>query len=348
MIKLKKKEILNFTFELSILINQNYLIQDALSIISKSKLSKNLRKMVVNLSKRIKEGSSFNNALKEESKSFSNYYISSIKSGEESGNIGKFLENIYTFLEKQEKFERKMKNASFYPFFVLILAVFVVIALTSYIVPMIVDLVKMLDISLPSATLRIITFSNFLKEYWIILLISLILLICICKFFVSRYKFFFDSLLLRIPYFGEIVRKKEYFKFFSEFALLVKNGIRIEEAIQISEEALTNLRLRDEVELARCKLLEGSDLSDSLSSFIASDSYLFSLLKIGEESNRVSENLTFANSVLEREVEERRERILKSIEPVMLVIVGMIILIAVYNLYLPILSMLNGLDFTSF
>jgi len=191
MIKLKKKEILNFTFELSILINQNYLIQDALSIISKSKLSKNLRKMVVNLSKRIKEGSSFSNALKEESKSFSNYYISSIKSGEESGNIGKFLENIYTFLEKQEKFERKMKNASFYPFFVLILAVFVVIALTSYIVPMIVDLVKMLDISLPSATLRIITFSNFLKEYWIILLISLILLICICKFFVSRYKFFF-------------------------------------------------------------------------------------------------------------------------------------------------------------
>ena len=82
MIKLKKKEILNFTFELSILINQNYLIQDALSIISKSKLSKNLRKMVVNLSKRIKEGSSFSNALKEESKSFSNYYISSIKSGE--------------------------------------------------------------------------------------------------------------------------------------------------------------------------------------------------------------------------------------------------------------------------
>lgn len=348
MIKLKKREILNFTFELSILINQNFLIQDALSIMSKSKLSKNLRNLIRNLSLRLNKGSTLSKALKEESSSFSNYYISSIKSGEESGNLGKFLENIYIFLEKQEKFENKLKNTSFYPLFVLFVTIVVVIALISYIVPLIVDLAKTLDMSLPVSTLRLINSLNFLKEYWIFLLISLGLLIYLFKFLINRFKFVFDSFLLKFPYIGEIISKREYLKFFGELALLVRNGIHIEEAIIISEEALSNLRLRDEVELARCKLLEGFDLSESLSSFIAEDSYLFSLLKIGEESNRVSENLSFAINVLEREVEERRERILKGTEPLMLIIVGMIILIVVYNLYLPILNLLNGIDFTSF
>jgi len=307
-----------------------------------------VRKLVKGLSLRLREGSSFSNALKDESSSFGDYYISSVRSGEESGDFGKFLENIYAFLERQEKFENKVKSASFYPLFILSLTTIVVIALISYIVPSIVDLAKILDTTLPTATLRLIRIANFFKEYWLFIIFGAIFISLLFRFFVNKFKYFFDTFLLKIPYLSGIIRKTEYLKFFRELALLVRNSIQIEKAVLISEEALSNLRLRDEVESARRKLIGGYDLSESLSSFVAEDSYLFSLLKIGEESNRVSENISFANSVLEREIEERRERILKSIEPVMLIIIGVIILTVIYNLYLPILNMLNGIDFTSF
>lgn len=348
MIRLKRKEILNFTFEFSILINQNFLVQDALSIMTMSTLSRNLLKLINNILRDLKNGLGLSDALEKESLGFGNYYIASVKSGEESGNLGKSLENIYRFLEKQNRFESKLKSASFYPIFVLTLTFAVVIALISYIVPSIVEMTNILDTSLPVSTLRLINGLNFLKEYGSIIILLIALVIFLFKFLIKQFKYSYDSFLLTLPYLGEMLRKREYLKFFSELSLLVKNNIPIEKAVLIAEEALSNLRLKEEVELARHKLMEGYDLSESLSSFILKDSYLFALLRIGEESNRISENLNFTVDVLEREIEERRERILKSVEPIMLVVIGAIILVVVYNLYLPILNMLNKIDFTNF
>lgn len=348
MIKLKKRDILNFTFELSILVNQNFLIQDALKIVSKSTLSRNLKKLIENISKDLKNGLDFSIALKKESSSFGEYYIASIKSGEEAGNLGKALENVYKFLEKQNKFESKLKNASFYPLFLLILTFVVTIALISYIVPSIVEMSNILDTSIPNATLRLINGLNFIKEYGMFIIIFIIFAYFIISLLMKKYKYSYDCFKIRIPYFRELIRKREYLNFFSELSLLVKNSVPIEKAVIISEESLNNLKLKEEVSLARKKLIEGYDLSESFSSFVLENSYLLALLKIGEESNKISENLDFTTNVLEREIEEKREKILKSAEPVMLLAIGGIIFLVVYNLYLPILNMLNGIDFTNF
>ena len=172
MIKLTNKDILLFTFQLSQLLNQNFLLQDSLSIMLKSSLSRNNKKLIKKVLADLTNGKSLNVSLADSCKSFGNYYIASVRSGEETGNLGSFLDNIYKYLEKRNNYESKAKISSFYPIFLLILTIIISFTLILFVVPTMVNITSMLDVDLPQSTKNIISIIRLIKSYWIFLISS--------------------------------------------------------------------------------------------------------------------------------------------------------------------------------
>ena len=348
MTKLTKKDVLLFTFQLSLLLNQNFLLQDSLSIMLKSSLSRNNKKLIKNVLNDLKDGKSLYCSLAESSKAFSNYYIASVKSGEETGNLACFLDNIYRYLDRQITFESKAKVSSFYPLFLLILTIIVSCSLIVFVIPSMVNITNMLDVDLPESTKNIISLMNFIKGYWFLILMFLALMSFIIFFFKEKFKYSLDYFLLKIPFYGQLIRKQETMKFFNEMSLLLKNNIKIDDAIVIASEAIVNLRLYDEIQLSIPKLRSGANIADTISQIVAFDPFIIALMNTGEESNKIAENLMFLVEILIKEVEDKREKTIKIIEPVMLSFIGCIILILICNLYLPLINILNGINIVSY
>ena len=348
MLKLSKKDILLFTFQLSLLLNQNFLLQDSLSIMLKSSLSRNNIKLIKQILNDLRDGKSLYSSLSESSKSFSNYYIASVKSGEETGNLGCFLDNIYKYLDRQIVFESKAKVSSFYPLFLLILTIIVSCGLIVFVIPSMVNITSMLNVELPESTKNIISIMNFVKGYWFLILLFLAINIFFIYLFKEKFKYSLHYFILKIPFYGQLIRKQETMKFFNEMSLLLKNNIKIDDAIVIASEAITNLRLYDEIQLSLPKLRSGTNIADTISQIVAFDPFILALLNTGEESNKIAENMMFLVEILIKEVEDRREKTIKIIEPVMLSFIGCIILVLICNLYLPLINILNGINIVSF
>jgi len=343
--RLTKPEILYFTFQMSVLLNQNYLLPDAIRLLKESTQIRKLKNWFKQLLETLEEGESFHESIRRTSKNFSSFYLSVLKSGEMSGSLGTHLKRLYEYLRSRNKFEAKMRKASFYPIFLICITISITIGLLTFILPMIQDLGVSLNITLPPSIQRLLAILHWLKmNAWmagsaLIALIALFYVLC------KKNAFLIHGLILKLPILGEWFRKNDLSLFFRELSLLLKDQISIEDAIPVASESIHNTYLRQQIELASMQLHSGNTISETFRKLPGKDAFLLSMLRSGEESNQLSENLDFVIQVLEQELEQKQDRFVNSIEPVMLLVIGGIVLLLVVNLYFPIFQMINSMDF---
>lgn len=346
--RLTKAEVLHFTFQMSILTTQNYLLPDAISLIKETSGTKKIQKWLDRISFRLQEGESFCESLVKETKGLSSFYISVIRSGESSSSLGVHMKRLYDFLRIRGKYDAKMKKASFYPIFLIILTICISLGMMIFLLPMIQGIATTLQVALPESITKLFTMVHWLKKYSLTVLAGWSV-VCVMSWWIyQKNRYMMHGLFLKLPFLGTWIRKNNLFLFFQELSLLLKDQIPIEEAIPIASESIQNSYLRDQVELSSIPLQSGKTITDIFHKFPGKDTFLLSMIKSGEESNQLCENIDFALQVLEQELEQRQDRFVSSIEPVMLIVIGGIILLLVVNLYFPIFQMINSMDILSF
>lgn len=342
--RLTKADILHFTFQMSILTTQNYLLPDAILLVKETSGSKKIQKWLDRISFHLQEGESFYNSLLKETKGLSSFYLSVVRSGESSSSLGIHMKRLYDFLRIRGRYEAKMKKASFYPIFLIILTVCISLGMMIFLLPMIRGIANTLQVALPESIIRLFGVIHWIRQYTGIVLVGFAVVWILAAWFIRRNRYMIHGLGLKLPFVGTWLRKSNLFLFFQELSLLLKDQIPIEEAIPIASESIQNIYLRDQVELSSIPLQSGKTITDIFHQFPGKDTFLLSMIKSGEESNQLSENIDFALQVLEQELEQRQERFVSSIEPVMLMMIGGIILLLVVNLYFPIFQMINSMD----
>jgi type IV pilus assembly protein PilC len=339
--RISLKDILVFTRQLHAMIHAGISIVTALKVIREQIPNKRLQQITEDLASHIEEGGKFSTALSKCKNVFGGLYISMVRAAEESGTLEETLKRLSDYLEKIEKLRGKIKSALFYPVFVLVITTIIVGGILVFVVPTFKTLYGDLGGELPALTQLVINTSNFLKDYigWIVLGLVATVILPVQLRKIKHVRYVMDSLLLRLPIFGELILKSNIASFSRTLSSMIASGLNILDALSIAGETANNEVLRKAIGGVRNQVEKGISISVALSRYKVFPPMLINMVAIGEEAGTVDEMLTKVADFYEEEVDRTVDALTSLIEPVMMVFIGGIIGFIILAMYLPIFKM---------
>jgi len=343
--EIDSSELSNICRNLSLYLKAGISISYALNLI-KANYDKKLFNFIETISNLIDEGNSFYLALKEQ-KIFSlpQFLVESIKVAEENGILPEVLMDLSQFLKDKERVKKEVVSAMTYPMFIVVVAVAMLFFMVTYLVPQITSVYTDTNQALPKLTEVVINLSNFLKSNINLILFSLIMAILSFIFALKhsiKFKTKIDYLLLKLPFFGDLILKDELAKFSHILSLLSKNGVNFTKAINLSLNTMNNLVIKSYFQNANKKVLEGEKLSTSLSGYKLPKNFIQAII-LAEETSQVKEVLSSLSTNYFEDNRDKISRFLTLVEPSLMLIIGGFVGIIISAMILPMFSMDVGL-----
>ena len=325
--------------QLSVLVGAGVGVVEALQLLSEQITNKRLQKALLDVAKLVEEGSSLTAALRKHSNIFPEFIINLVEVGEETGELDLVLRRAADYYEKLAFIKGKVKSASFYPTFVLVIATIIVGGILTFIVPQFESIYKSFGGELPLPTQLLIKTSNILRENFL-MITGILLIFAVIFVYLYRTNYNFregiHKILLRIPKFGEIFEKSAMARFARTMATLFSSGVPIERALEISAKVVGLIPIEKAINQAKNDVLEGKTLWMSLERTKMFPKMVVAMVKVGEESGQIDEMLNSIANFYEEEVDRLIEGIISLIEPMLIVVLGGIIGLILVALYLPI------------
>jgi type IV pilus assembly protein PilC len=336
--RVREEDLIVALREFSTFLNSKIPLDEALTgLISQMKNGK-LKNIFTDIQKNIREGASLSNALKKHSNLFSDMIISMVKVGEETGNLDLVLSRISDFLEERNAFKNRIKTIMTYPFFMIIVAFFVVIFILSFIIPTITRIFTEISINLPVLTKILIGVANFFKNFWLYLIFLIFLIFFTVRNFLrtDKGKKIIEKIIWKVPFFNDIFLKREIINFSKTLSTLINGGVDIIESLNISKDVLISSNIKKEIEEISQFVSKGSSISSAFSKSKYFP-YLFTqLIGAGERSGNLSEMLDKIGDIYEEELSQKSTRFVTFLEPFMILFMGGIIGFIVISVLLPI------------
>ncbi|MCS6893403.1 MAG: type II secretion system F family protein [Deltaproteobacteria bacterium] len=332
-----------FTRQLATLIQAGFQLVPAISKLSQITKNATLRGVLVNVKERVEEGSSFSQALRSHSKVFPEFYINMISAGEKAGNIDIVLENLSGFLERQVELTKKVISSLFYPAIMIGLSIVVVVVLFTVVVPQIAEIFVKEGAKLPFITRTIIATSSFLSSYWFVLVILAAFIILrinrISKTDEGKAKI--DKFVYNAPLFGEILRKLDLARFSLTLGSLLKGGVGMISALELSRKVLKNSEFEQNIVKAVEDVKRGKNFSGVLEASKVFPDLFVSMVSLGEQSGNLDSMLLRIADFYEKEATQGLQTLVNLIEPVMIILIGLLVLVVVFAVITPIVDMIN-------
>lgn len=330
--------------QLSTMIGASIPIIQAIDILVQQTEKESLKEKLQNIYKSIESGNTLSDALKREKGILSEVHINLIQAGEKSANLNEMLDQIADDLEKNKNLRGKIRGAMIYPVIIFI-TIFVVMAIMiTTMIPQVKDLYRSLgQEELPAVTEILVKIGDVLNNP--VGLISL-LFVVIIGFVVYKYSYSLekgrlaiDKFKLRIPVFGNLIKKSEVAQFCRLSSMLSKSGIQILEVIQIVSNTSDNAVFKKILNSAREDVLKGNGLSLSIARFNINEAFPIILLRImatGEESGKLDKVMDDMSEYYQNEVEQIAGNLTKLMEPLIMLIAGGLVAFLAIAVYLPI------------
>jgi type IV pilus assembly protein PilC len=327
-----------FCRQLATLLGAGVTILKSLQIISQQVASHKLYQVIRDLEKRMEAGLSFHEAMAKHPKVFSDLWVNLVESGEASGNLAMILNRLAGYLEQNAAFKRKLISAMVYPAILLVAGVGALLFMTIKIIPTFVELFKGFNIQLPVLTQALVAVSLFIRKFLLV-----IIGITIAGFFLIR-KYTqtkegrrkFESVLFKLPIFGEFYRIVVIERFTSEMATLVESGVPILYSLEIAEHSVGNLILGDIIRKIKDDVRNGKPLSAPMQQSGFFDPMAVQMVNIGEEIGELSNMFKRLNTFYQEHVETFLVRFTSMFEPIMLIFMGLVVGVMVIGMFLPI------------
>jgi type IV pilus assembly protein PilC len=339
--RITAKDRITFTRQFATLIGAGIPLSEALRTVAAQTENKSMKAVVEDITTAIDAGEPLAQSMGRYPKVFNHVYIELIKAGELSGTLDKALMRLATQLEKDAAVLSKIRSALMYPVIVIIVIIAVMGFMLFTIVPQVEGLYNDLGEDLPALTQVMVGFSNFLMNYWWVVLI-IVGLIAYMLFQFSKSKKGIrvrDLFYLNVPMFKQLFQRLYMGRFARTSQILLSTGVPMVETLKISSDAVNNVIVQESLEKATVRVANGKQLSDSLKIQKYVMPILPQMIAIGESSGKIDEMLGKAATVLEEELDEMVRTISTMIEPILMVLLavmagGMIgaVLFPIYSL----------------
>lgn len=336
-----------FFRNLALLLKSGLSLIDSLTTLKNYQKSKTLKYILETIIDDIQRGQFLANSLDKFTNVFGELTVSIIRVGEITGNLVENLEKLSEELRKIEKVRKKFISTMIYPSFIISVMLVIIILVIYFIIPKLLPIFENLNVDLPTTTKVFLKISNFLINNGLYILLSLIMLI-IVFIFLNRFKklkYIFNFIFLKIPIIGELIKKYNLAQFSRSFALLLKSGIKIIEAIEISGKSLNNEVYKQNLIKASNFVLAGHSFNEFLSGYQNLFHYNFiKLIEVGEKTGNLEQNLFYLSNNYEEELDIAIERFVNSLEPFILIIMAIIVGFMAISIITPIYELSNKIQ----
>lgn len=334
----------DFYTELSVLLKAGITLKDALELIQNSQKKKQNKTVLNNVYNDVVAGLSLSEAIHKQ-KPFTNYEYYSLKIGEETGTLFQVTEQLGSFFARKNEQHRNLISALTYPFIILTTALLVVGFMLQYVVPMFQDIFKQQNVELPAITKLIISVSEFVQNYGLILFLTLIVLIASQSFLnkQKRFKQLKDTFILRLPFIGNFIKVIYLAQFTQAVSLLTASKVPVIHSIQLVKQMINFYPLQYALENVEQQILKGASLSKSLSEHKLFDDKMIALVKVAEETNQTEFIFNRLNTQYNTQVQQQSKMLSTIMEPFIILIVGVLVGVILIAMYLPMFKLSSAM-----
>ena len=341
--KVKLKELAVYSRQLSVLIDAELPLIQSLNILSEQTKNKYFKRVINSVREDVEAGSTLNQAKRKFPKAFDDLYCNLVASGEQSGSLDIMLRRLAEYIEKVVRLRSKVRQAMIYPVAIVIFAVLVAIFLLWKVIPVFASIFMELGAQLPALTAFIVALSRFVSNYIHFIFIGIVALVVGFRYFrrTKQGRWMTDRWILKIPLFGELLRKVAISRITRTLSTLVSGGVPMLEALKITSSTANNVLLEAAMMDVRQKVSEGQSLTESMKQTGQFPFMLTQMVSVGEATGTLDEMLTKLADFYDEEVDAAVSSILSVMEPVLLIVVGGMVGSLVISMYLPIFSLMQ-------
>ncbi|MEY2489169.1 MAG: type pilus assembly protein PilC [Verrucomicrobiota bacterium] len=344
----KPKTLMIFTRQLATLIDAGLPLLRSLNVLAKQERDSVLKSAINKVADSVQGGSTFSQGLAEHPRLFNDLYVNMVRAGEVGGVLELVLTRLAEFQEKAQKVKNKVVAAMVYPIIVLLLAMGIMIFLLIFIVPKFEAIFHDMlgDKPLPAVTLFVIGVSDFMQTHWAMLLAGIVVVFVAGKVAARTRagRVALDRVKLRAPLFGDLIRKTSISRFSRTLGTLVTSGVPILQALDITRETAGNTVIARAILRVHDSVKEGESITQPLEASGAFPPMVISMIDVGEETGQLPEMLLKIAEVYDDEVDNSVAALTSLLEPIMIVLLALIVGTIVIALFMPLISIISGLQ----
>ncbi len=321
-------------------------IIETLSMLADQTENQKMQKALYEVKADVEKGESFADALSKHKKVFPELLIQMARAGEASGSLDTSMERMAIQFEKTAKTQALVKKAMIYPIVVALVAVAVIVVMLVFVIPRYMDMFEELGTELPAITLAVVAMSNFIKNFWYIIIPVIIGIVVAVKSYAatSSGKHLFGKIQLKIPAIRNLVVKSACSQMARTLSTLLAAGVPLVEAVDIVAETMSNIWFKEALKEATEQLIIGVPLSQPLQTSGLFPPMVYHMIHIGEEAGSTEEMLNKLADYYEEEVEMAVQSLMAAMEPMIIVVLACIVGVLIAAVMAPMVEMYSALD----
>lgn len=314
---------------------------DSLGVLMDQTEKKSIKSLLADIREAVRGGVSYSAVLEQYPKDFSPIYVHMVRAGESSGALDQILFRLAEFLEKQLALKNKVTNAILYPAIMLVVGTVILFFLVTFVVPKITAVFLHSKQALPWPTVVLMEVSRFCADYWMVILGFILATIWMMRRLLRTEsgRLVRDRVVLKVPLIGQVARMVSISRLASTLATMLSSGVQLLEALDVSRRVMNNRVLEQAVEEARQNIREGETIAEPLKRSGEFPPLVTHMIAVGEKSGEMEEMLRRIGQIFDGEVDRVITRFTSLLEPVMIVVMGVIVLFIVVAILLPIFEM---------
>ncbi len=338
--RVRRKDILVFTQELHTLVKSGFPLDRSLTVLGQLAESPAMAEIIQDVLKEVKGGKSFSEALGKYPEVFPRVYVNMVKAGEVGGMLEEVLSRLVSFMETSENLRSYIIGALIYPALLSIVGIASVTILTLFVVPRFASIFKDMGVPLPLPMAILKGLSEFLTEYWWLVLVSGVLITAYLRRFRSSAegRLQWDRWLLRLPLVGNVIRKVEVARFSRTLGTLLHGGVPLLNAMTIVRDIIANQGIATMIEPIRNGIKKGEGIAQPMKQSGVFPPLAMHLIEVGEESGRLDAMLVQVAEVYDVEVRNGVKNLIAFFEPALILVMGIIIGTIVVSMLMAIFS----------
>lgn len=336
-----------FTRNLRVMVTSGLPLPRSLSILSEQAKSKKFKKALSEINQEIQKGKTFSESLAKYPTIFSEFYQSMVRVGEESGTLEQVLRILTLHMERENELRSKIKGAMIYPAVIVVVMLAVGVLMMTNVVPQLAQIFKDFNIQLPLTTRIIISLTDFLTQKWYLAIAAVLVLMTLFILTIrsKKGKEIIDNITLRLPIFSTLIIKINAAYTLRTLSSLIRAGIPIVRSIEITAGTLGNVRYKNAMQVSAEKVRKGEKFSEALKPYQKIyPTIVFQMITVGEETGQTSDILSKLADFYEEEVSNATRNLSALIEPVLLVIIGVVVGFFAVSMIQPLYSMLGAIQ----
>jgi type IV pilus assembly protein PilC len=332
-----------FTRQFSVMIDAGLPLVQCLEILASQQEHKVFKRALIQIRQDVESGSNLADAMRKHPKIFSDLFTNMVAAGEAGGILDTILQRLATYIEKSVKLNGQVKSAMIYPVAVISIAVIVVMVILWKVIPVFAALFKGLGAELPLPTRVVIALSNFIADFWWLIIIVVVGSIYAIRRYRETYKGkrVTDSILLKVPVLGMLLRKIAVARFCRTLATLTSSGVPILDGLTITAKTAGNSIVEDAIMATRKSVEEGKTISEPLGDTDVFPSMVVQMIAVGEQTGALDTMLSKIADFYEEEVDTAVAGLMKLLEPILIAFLGVAIGGIVIAMYMPMFSLIG-------